>query len=145
IDGGLAPSFDGGHDSHRDHLAHASTNYVHTLRALAERINAPGEDAPDKLDLSDTVVVITTEFGRSPHRQGELDGLNHWPHGYVSVLLGGPSDEAAAGVHGSIAPDTAVAERFVTPAELRAGLLDALGIYPFDAAAFGLGDLQGAP
>jgi hypothetical protein len=145
IDGGLAPNHDGGHDSHRDHLAHASLNYTHTLRALAERINAPGEADASKLDLADTLVVITTEFGRSPHRQGELSGLNHWPHGYVSVLMGGPVDEAAAGVSGCIAGDTAVAERFSTPAELRASLLDALGIYPFDAAAFGLGDLQGAP
>lgn len=145
IDGGLSPSLDGGHDSHRDHLAHASLNYVHTLRALAQRINAPGEADPEKLDLADTLVVITTEFGRSPQRQAELDGLNHWPQGYTSVLLGGPIDEAGAGVAGSMAPETAVADRFVTPAELRAGLLDALGIYPFDAAAFGLGDLQGSP
>jgi len=145
IDGGLAQSQDGGHDSHRDHLAHASLNYTHTLRALADRINAPGEANPEKLDLADTLVVITSEFGRSPHRQDDLDGLNHWPQGYVTVLLGGPVDASAAGVAGSIAPDTAAAERFVTPAELRAGLLDALGIYPFDAAAFGLGDLQGAP
>jgi len=145
IDGGLVPNHDGGHDSHRDHLEHASLNYTHTLRALAERINAPGEADPEKLDLDGTLVVITTEFGRSPHRQGELAGLNHWPQGYVTVLIGGPIDERAAGVAGSIEADTAEARRFVTPAELRAGLLDALGIYPFDAAAFGLGDLQGAP
>ena len=145
IDGGLAPNQDGGHDSHRDHLAHASLDYTHTLRALAERINAPGEADPDKLDLADTLVAITTEFGRSPHRQDDLDGLNHWPQGYVTVLVGGPIDAAAAGVSGRIDPETAVAERFTTPAELRASLLDALGIYPFDAAAFGLGDLQGAP
>jgi Protein of unknown function (DUF1501) len=145
IDGGLTPSLDGGHDSHRDHLAHASLNYVHMLRTLAARINAPGEADPQKLDLADTLVVITSEFGRAPHRQGDLDGLNHWPYGYASVLLGGPIDEASAGVAGAIDPDTGVATRFTTPAELRAGLLDALGIYPFDAAAFGLGDLQGAP
>lgn len=145
VDAGLRASLGGGHDTHRDHLELASLNYVHALRALAEQINAPGEADPDKLDLHDTLVVITSEFGRSPHRQASLDGLNHWPHGYVSVLMGGPIDEAAAGVAGSIDPDSGVARRYVNPAELRAGLLDALGIYPFDAAAFGLGDLQGAP
>lgn len=145
IDGGLAPSQDGGHDSHRDHLDHASQSYTHSLRALAERINVPGEGDPDKLDLDDTLVVITSEFGRSPHRQDDLDGLNHWPQGYVTVLMGGPVDAAAQGVSGSIDPASAIADRFTTPAELRASLLDALGIYPFDAAAFGLGDLQGAP
>lgn len=145
IDSGLRPHPDGGHDTHRDHLAYASLNYVHTLRTLAERINAPGQDDPDKLDLDDTLVVITTEFGRSPHRQDQDEGLNHWPQGYVSVLLGGPVDPAGAGVAGSIDPQTAIAREFVTPAELRAGLLDALGIYPFDTAAFGLGDLQGDP
>lgn len=145
IDGGLSPSPDGGHDSHRNHLEHASLNYTHTLRALAERINAPGEADADKLDLDDTLVVITTEFGRTPHRQDDDGGLNHWPHGYVSVMLGGPIDEAAAGVVGSIDAETATATEFITPAELRAGILDALGIFPFDAAAFGLGDLPGAP
>ncbi|MEM9453735.1 MAG: DUF1501 domain-containing protein [Myxococcota bacterium] len=145
VDSGLSPSPDGGHDSHREHLAHASVNYVHTLRTLAERINAPGEHAPDKLDLDDTLVVITTEFGRAPHRQDEDGGLNHWPQGYVSVLMGGPVDEGGAGIFGSIDSQTAQARSFITPAELRAGLLDALGIYPFDAAAFGLGDLQGGP
>nr|MCH9680350.1 DUF1501 domain-containing protein [Deltaproteobacteria bacterium] len=145
VDAGLQPSLGGGHDTHRDHLELASLNYVHALRSLAEQINAPGESDPSKLDLRDTLVVITTEFGRSPHRQDSLDGLNHWPHGYATVLIGGPIDEASAGVAGSIEPETGMAREFVTPAELRAGLLDTLGIYPFDAAAFGLGDLQGAP
>ena len=114
-------------------------------QGLGVRVSeAPGEGDPNKIDLDETMIVINTEFGRTPHRQG-MDGLNHWPQGYVTVLMGGPVDAAAQGVSGSIDPATASADRFTTPAELRASLLDALGIYPFDAAAFGLGDLQGAP
>ncbi len=145
IDGGMTPSVDGGHDTHREHLSRASLNYAHSLRALAERINAPGESDPDKLDLQDTLVAITTEFGRSPHRQPDRDGLNHWPHGYVTVLLGGPVDVEGAGISGVIEPGSAIATDAVSPADLRASLLDAMGIYPFDSAGFGLGDLSGSP
>lgn len=143
IDGGLSPSQDGGHDTHKNHLDQASLNYVHALRTLAQQINAPGEDDPQKLDLDDTLIVITTEFGRAPGRQDERGGLNHWPHGYVSVLLGGPVDVDGAGVFGAIDEGSGTATQFVTPADLRAAILDATGVYPFDAGGFGLGDLSG--
>lgn len=140
VDAGLVPTLDGGHDTHRDHMLAAPTNYLHSLQLLVDAIRAPGEAAPDKLDLDDTVVAITTEFGRTPQREDARAGLGHWPSGYVAVLIGGP---VRAGVAGAI-DERGVATRWATPTELRIALLMALGIYPFDAGAFGAGEVQGA-
>jgi hypothetical protein len=142
IDAGLRPTLDGGHDTHRDHLFSAAINYTHTLRRLADAIAAPGDPDPTKLDLDDTLIAITTEFGRTPHREDHREGLGHWPSGYVAVLLGGPVDAPA--VAGAIARDTGVATDYATPTELRIALLLALGIYPFDPGGFGVADVRAA-
>ena len=142
VDAGLRPTLDGGHDTHRDHLRWAPVNYTHTLRQLAAAINAPGEADPDKLDLDDTLVAITTEFGRTPQREDHREGLGHWPAGYVAVLIGGPIDAPA--VAGAIDPATGAASDWATPAELRMALLVALGVYPFDRASFDASAVRGA-
>jgi hypothetical protein len=141
VDAGLRPTVDGGHDSHSKHLAAAAVNYPHTLRVLADRINRPGEADPDKLDLADTLVAITTEFGRTPQREDAREGLGHWPSAYVTVLIGGPI--TAPAVAGAIDRHSGVASHYATPAELRMALLIALGIYPFDLGGFGTGDVLG--
>jgi len=141
VDAGLRPTVDGGHDSHSQHLAAASVNYTHTLRVLADRINRPDEADPDKLDLADTLVAITSEFGRTPQREDTREGLGHWPSAYVAVLIGGPI--TAPAVAGAIDRHSGVASQFATPAELRMALLLALGIYPFDLGGFGTGDVLG--
>lgn len=143
IDAGLKQTRDGGHDSHRAHLFAASTNYPHTLGLLADIINKPDEHDPGKLNLDDTLIVISTEFGRSPAIQPGLDGLNHWPHAYVAVLLGGPVDRPA--VIGSIDPDNGAAREYAAPAELRAAVSLALGIYPFDRGGLDPASVRDAP
>ena len=142
IDAGLQQTKDGGHDSHRAHLFAASTNYPHTLACLAAAINAPDEHDPGKLDLDDTLIIISTEFGRTPDIQPDLDGLNHWPHAYVSVLIGGPV--RAPSVVGSIDPVAATATDYAAPAELRAAVSLALGIYPFDRGGLDPASVRGA-
>ncbi|MBL9104920.1 MAG: DUF1501 domain-containing protein [Myxococcales bacterium] len=142
IDAGLRQTRDGGHDSHREHLLAASTNYPHTLAHLASIINRPGEGDAGKLDLDDTLVVISSEFGRSPAIQPGLDGLNHWPHAYVAVLIGGPV--VAPAVVGRIDPAAGTAVEFATPAELRAAVSVALGVYPFDRGGLDPADIRGA-
>ncbi len=141
VDAGLRPTKDGGHDSHSQHLTAAAVNYTHTLRVLADQVNLPGEADPDKLDLADTMIAITSEFGRTPQREDERGGLGHWPSGYVTVLIGGPI--TAPGISGAIDANSGVATQFTTPAELRMALLLALGIYPFDLGGFGTGDVSG--
>ncbi|MCB9755992.1 MAG: DUF1501 domain-containing protein [Myxococcales bacterium] len=144
IDSGLRPTYDGGHDTHASHLDYASRNYPHTLAALLERINAPGEQDPDKLELDDTLIAITSEFGRTPWVEDARAGLGHWSHGYVTVLIGGPIAASAAGVVGAIEEESGRATSFVSPAELRMGLLLALGIDPLTAPGFGVSSVRAA-
>jgi hypothetical protein len=131
----------GGLDAHDQHLQRHSQNLTHSLRALAQNINRPGENDPDKLDLDDTLVAITTEFGRTPVLQpGSDGGTDHHPDGYVQILLGGP---VQPGIVGAIGPD-AVAVDPVTPGEFRAGLLAGLGLWPFSGESYSAGDIPGA-
>ena len=142
IDGGITPNPNAGHDTHDGHVNYASRNIPHTLRTLAENINQPGENDPAKIDLDETLIVITTEFGRTPERQGST-GLNHWPQGYASVVIGGPVTAAEKGVYGYITPDQGIAQNWMTPAELRMSIMVAMGIYPFSAETFAVGDVLG--
>jgi hypothetical protein len=141
VDGGLIPAAGGGAlDTHEGHLETHARNLGHTLRALAARINAPGESDPAKVSLDDTLVAITTDFGRTPFRQdGSRSGTNHHPYGYVQVLLGGP---VRSGVSGAIGPD-GVAAVHSTPGELRVGMLAAMGLWPFAGESFAVGDVRG--
>lgn len=140
IDGGLIPNPSGGHDTHDSHVSDASRNVSHTMQCLVDIINKPGENDPNKIDLDKTMVVINTEFGRTPHRQGDT-GLNHWPQGMINVLIGGPIAER--GVYGSITEDQGYAQTYITPAENRMLVMMALGIYPFSSQTFAVGDVTG--
>ncbi|MCA9693822.1 MAG: DUF1501 domain-containing protein [Myxococcales bacterium] len=142
IDSALTPTYDGGHDSHQEHLEHASRCYPHTLAALLSVINAPGEGDPDKLELDDTLIAITSEFGRGPAQEDERRGLGHWPHAGVTVLIGGPV--TAPAIVGAVDPESAVATASISPAELRMALLLALGVDPLVTGGFGAGDVRGA-
>jgi hypothetical protein len=149
MDGGLLPDATGlGYDTHQTHVPIASTNMVHFFKRFVERINQPGEDDPTKLDLDKNLVVVNTEFGRSPTPEFTPanptgSGLDHWPWGYVSVVFGGYVDEARRGVVGSI--DAAgYATEYMTPTEHRAAILLASGIWPFAAESYRVADVRGA-
>lgn len=141
IDGGLEiADGGGGYDTHFEHLETQASNLNHTLSEIAARINAPAEGDPDKLDLDETMVLVTTEFGRTPFSQG-AKGSNHHPYGYVQIILGGPVKADHAGVGGAIGPD-GVAVEFLTPSEFRAGMLLGMGMYPFSPESFAVGDIR---
>jgi len=142
IDGGLRPHPAGGHDTHQKHVEYASSNVSHTLRQLAAIINEPGENDPGKIDLDTTMVVLNTEFGRTPHVQGN-NGLNHWPQGMVNVIIGGPVTTTERGIYGAIGEDQGIADTWVSPAENRMMVMMALGIYPFSSQTFAVGDVGG--
>jgi hypothetical protein len=142
IDGGLSPNGAGGHDTHDNHVNDASRNVGHTMQALADIINKPGEGDPNKLDLDETMIVINTEFGRTPHKQGG-SGLNHWPQGMTNVLIGGPVTAAEKGIYGAITEDQGFAQTYISPAENRMLVMMALGIYPFSSQTFAVGDVGG--
>lgn len=141
VDGGLVPAGNGGggYDSHSDNTPIQSRNLTHTLKTLLDLVKAPGEDAPHKIDLDRTLIILNTEFGRSPGAEG-ISGRNHWPYGYATALIGGPV--RSRGVAGAIGPD-GFAVQSSTPQESRMAAMLALGIWPFAQEAFNVADVPG--
>ncbi len=141
VDGGFLPATGGAsYDTHSLHVVESSRNVTHAMQALAARINEPGEADPAKFDLDRHTILITTEFGRTPYREGET-GLDHWPGGYVQLAIGGWVGEDQAGIVGAIEED-GYASDWITPAEFRAATLLSLGIWPFTPEAFAVGDVR---
>jgi hypothetical protein len=132
----------GGYDTHTNNTRDTAINFDNLLAALLAKINAPGEADPRKLSLDDTLVILNTEFGRTPIRQGDT-GRNHHPYGYATAFLGGPITAAQRGVSGAIGRD-GTATQFATPAENRIAALLALGIWPFAAEGFNVADAPDA-
>ena len=129
----------GGYDTHTNNAADTAMNFDNMLKSLLAIINAPGENDPRKLSLDDTLIILNTEFGRTPVAQGAT-GRNHHPYGYVTAFIGGPTQK---GISGSIGPD-GNAQTYATPAQNRIGALLALGIWPFASEAFAVSDVPGA-
>jgi hypothetical protein len=143
IDGGLEPADGGGgYDTHFENSHTQSRNLSNTLTHLMNVINKPGENDPSKLDLDKTMIVLTTEFGRTPYKQGD-QGRNHWPYGFPIVFIGGPVKKANSGVFGACGPD-AKATLFSSPTENRLAALMALGIWPFAQESYNVSDVPNA-
>lgn len=131
----------GGYDTHTENARDTATNFDNMLQSLLGIINAPGETDPNKLSLDDTLIILNTEFGRTPGPQGQT-GRNHHPYGYVTVFIGGPT---VKGIAGAIGPDGhAPAGCYATPAQNRIAALLALGIWPFSPEAFAVSDVPDA-
>jgi hypothetical protein len=148
LEGGLYPDPSGlGYDTHGSHVRLGGSNVVHMCQQLAAIINQPKENDPRKLDLDRHMVLINTEFGRTPSREFSKanpkgQGLDHWPWGYVVVGFGGPLDEERSGVVGAIG-ENARAIGGVSPTEHRAAMLLAMGIWPFSQESFAVADVRG--
>lgn len=143
IDPGVIHTLTGsGYDTHLRHVHDSALNLSYLWRELVAIINQPGEKDPAKIDLDDTLVVVNTEFGRSPGTQG-AKGRNHHPYAYVTLMFGGPVGAAQRGIVGSILPD-ASARNALAPVETRAAILAALGIYPFTPEGYLFSDVPGA-
>ena len=129
----------GGYDTHTENARDTAVNFDNLLKSLLAIINAPGETDPRKLSLDDTLIILNTEFGRTPGAQGST-GRNHHPYGYVTAFIGGPTQK---GIGGAIGPN-GIAEQFATPAQNRIAALLALGIWPFAQEAFAVSDVPTA-
>jgi hypothetical protein len=132
----------GGYDTHEFNSDDTAMNFDNMLRNLLSIINGPEEDDPTKLSLDDTLIILNTEFGRTPGRQDNT-GRNHHPYGYVTAFLGGPITAAEKGVSGAIERD-GTASSFASPAENRMAALLACGIWPFAAEGFNVADAPNA-
>lgn len=139
----------GGYDTHTDNEVDTAVNFNNLLKSLLGMINAPGESDPTKISLDDTLIILNTEFGRTPWRQG-ADGRNHHPYGYVTAFIGGPIATEHKGVQGAIGRDgkairgTDQTPWYGTPAENRIAALLSLGFWPFAQEGFNVADVPGA-
>ena len=129
----------GGYDTHTENARDTATNFDNMLQSLLGIINAPGEKDLNKISLDDTLIILNTEFGRTPGPQGST-GRNHHPYGYVTAFIGGPTTK---GISGAIGPN-GVADMYATPAQNRIAALLALGIWPFSPEAFAVSDVPSA-
>lgn len=133
----------GGYDTHSNGPWRQAINFNNMIDQLLANINQPGENDPRKIDLDKTMIILNSEFGRSPVQQNPTSqGRNHWPQGYGQIYIGGPIREAQAGIYGAL-DNSGIATTFTTPAENRIAALLALGIWPFDQVAFSGSDAQG--
>ena len=131
-----------GFDFHINYAERAARLVPPVFSELVAQIAKPGEANAAKIDLDDTLVVINTEFGRSPGTQ-QVTGRNHHPQAYVTAMIGGPLQKAQKGIVGAI-DATASAVSPVTPAETRAAMFVAAGIWPFESDLFSYHDVTGA-
>ncbi len=125
-----------GWDSHINNHQLQSNNAAILDLAFATTLN----ELERRDILGDTIVVCGGEFGRTP-RINAAAGRDHWPHGFSTVIAGGPFRRGC--VHGSTNPKPELdrledgsassqpdlwTEDPVTVPDLHATLLHALGI-----------------
>lgn len=130
-----------GYDVHGFEQARRTSAHLgRVLAALQEVIRDPARPAPDdadKLDLSDTLIVLKTEFGRTPFRSSGMSpdptsgGRDHWPYAYAGALLGGPVGRGVSGALADGADPGVTADVPYSPTDLQAASLLAAGVDPF--------------
>jgi uncharacterized protein (DUF1501 family) len=76
---------DGGWDTHNDNFDELEDLVPNLDRALATLL----ADLDSRGLLEETLVVVTTEFGRTPTIVTDRMGRNHYPKAYSSLLAGG--------------------------------------------------------
>ena len=160
IDTGIVPRPEVGYDVHNGHVEYTSRSVPHTLDQLAQIIrdpNNPTANDDQLIDLDRTMIVLNMEFGRTPYRQvAGSSGTNHWPFGYVNVVIGGPirdgdSRSPGASIYGYITEESGgyapndVTDSLLTPKENRIMILQALGIYPFSSQSYAVSDVRFTP
>jgi len=113
----------GGWDTHNDNFnrtANLATDMDQALGALLTDLEQRGL-------LSETMVVLTSEFGRTP-RINQQDGRDHWPYGFTAFLAGGGVKGGT--VYGKMdkAGRNPEEGKFIDPASLNATIGYAMGL-----------------
>jgi len=130
-------------NSFLDHAGITTRHVLNVMRTLHEQVNE------GTLDLSDTVVVLNTEFGRNFNEDGETPGSNHSWKGFAVGVLGGPVTEGDGAVVGDL-PFTSADDDFeveysnpalaqgglvsgqpISSTDIRSAVLVAAGVHPF--------------
>jgi hypothetical protein len=110
---------------HHDNINNAMKANVPALdKALAQLIT----DLDERGLLSETLVVVTSEFGRTP-MINKTSGRDHWPRVFSTFIAGGPIKQGF--VYGaSDSLGGAVEENPVSPGDISATIFSLLGINP---------------
>ena len=142
IDSGLGGSYD---THNNNHFLEVNTNIYNVMHHLANVIHHPVNNPTGTLNLDNTMVVITTEFGRTPWINGSA-GRDHWVRGHCCYMFGGPIPEASPTIRGSINATTAItdAPHQYSFADFRGALLLAAGVDPFAPDNFRFSDFSPA-
>ena len=119
-------SVENGHwDTHRENSKSLRDLLVPGLdRGLAALI----ADLKDRGLLDSTLVVVTSEFGRTP-RINTMAGRDHWPQAFSIVMAGGGLKKGVV-VGATDKIGASVTDRPITPPDMAATVLHALGIDP---------------
>lgn len=95
---------------------------------LDQGVSALLNDLDERGQLDSTLVVLTTEFGRSP-RINDMAGRDHWPQAFSIVMAGGGLKRGLT-IGATDKQAASVVDRPITPSDMAATLLTALGINP---------------
>ena len=119
-------SIENGHwDTHRKNTESLRDLLVPALdQGLAALLN----DLDQRGQLDSTLVVLTTEFGRTP-RINVMAGRDHWPQAFSIVMAGGGLKRGLT-IGATDKQAASVIDRPITPSDMAATLLTALGIDP---------------
>jgi len=120
-------------DTHKDNFNSLKNRL---MPPTDQGLSALLEDLSNQGLLNSTLVIVTGEFGRTPrigrvvmNAATDATGRDHWPHAYSAMLAGGGVQGGL--VHGASDNRAAfVAQDPVTPPDLIATILSALGIDP---------------
>lgn len=114
----------GGWDNHEN----ISTALRSRMPAVDQALAALVADLDERGMLDRTMVVLSTEFGRTPQVNGNR-GRDHWPRAFSVVAAGGGLKRGC--FHGRTDPNgSAPEENPVSPADLAATMFTQLGIDP---------------
>ena len=119
-------AIENGHwDTHRKNASSLRDLLVPSLdRGLAALIT----DLEQRGLLDSTLVVLTTEFGRTP-RINSMAGRDHWPQAFSIVMAGGGIKPGRT-IGATDSQAAYVTDRSVTPPDMAATVLQMLGIDP---------------
>ncbi len=96
--------------------------------AFDQAIPALLNDLEQRGLLESTLVVVTTEFGRTP-RINQLLGRDHWPNAF-SIAMAGAGLKVGQTIGATDKQAAEVADRPITPEDMAATILHVLGIDP---------------
>lgn len=94
--------------------------------AFDQAIPALMDDLQERGLLEKTLVVVTTEFGRTP-RINTLAGRDHWPNAF-SILMAGAGIRGGQIIGATDKQGAEVTDRPITPEDMVATILHGLGI-----------------